>query len=92
MDRPKFASASEVNSYYRWFSSVRNLSCLLGPAQACDRHVLSQISGVGETGSGKSELGHQQLECVQMSAACVGTGFEIRPSVKGMKKHALFMQ
>lgn len=33
-----------------------------------------------------------KLECVQMSAACVGIGFEIRPSVKGMKKRSLFVQ
>lgn len=36
--------------------------------------------------------GTSKLECVQMSAACVGVGFEIGPSAEGMKKRSLLVQ
>ena len=83
MDRPNLLVLQRW-THCGWFSSVRNLRYLCGPAQLHVRCVVSQTSGAGGFRKWGICRVRASTSCsVQMPAACLGAGLEVRPSVDG---------
>lgn len=88
MDRPNLL-VLQRETHYGWFSSVRNLSYLCGPAQLHVRCVLSQTSGTVEN---LQNQGIKKLQCPNASSLFWGQGSKSGQVWREMEKQGIFMQ